>query len=151
MEEITLWAPGEAPQINAHDAPPQSAHRDSQRVHRPDQLERRYLASLRERDRFAFTARGRRRRRERYQAAMKRLAKEVAVAVSRPVSERKERTAASIRTYAATMALIEAASRHHKVAARRARAATRNSLILAMLAVAGLSLLAAYRGWIRLT
>ena len=125
VEEITLWAPGEAGHRDAENdaACTRVLSADSPPVIQ-GQLQRRYREITRERDRFALTDRGRRRRREAFDVTMKSLIKQAATEASQAIPDRPDRLDARIRIYAIMTELTSAVVRDHESVVRRGRKST---------------------------
>ena len=96
-----------------------------------------YFDSVRARDRFAIGSRMRRRRRERYDLALKTLVKTMASEASRNVPDRAVRLGVRAQVYGSVMLLVRTMARDHLIAVGRARSMLRWGLALAAIGTTG--------------
>jgi hypothetical protein len=132
IEEITLLVPGGPP-----------AQLDQASEHRPgspvsvtqpavvSELVVAYLKSIRARDRFAFTHRGRTRNRDRFDQSLKAIVKKLATDSATPVDSRSARMRVRAQVYGDTMELIRAMSVDQLRMVKRSRTYLRWSLVTA--------------------
>ena len=118
---------------------------------RPGDLERLvagYLKAARVRDRLALTQRARQRRQERFQLALKTLAKGMATEATRTVHERPLRLDIRTRIYGTMMVLARVTSEDHLAVVGRARNTLRWALSIAVLGFAGIVFTVLANGWL---
>ena len=142
IEEITLSVPGTPaeprPETESQRGPdPEARSEESAGLNK---LAAAYLKSVRARDRFSFTNKGRMRNRERFGQSLKAIVKKIATDASSPVKDRGARMGVRTRIYADVMQLASAMSNDQLVMIKRARTRLRWSLAVATLGLVGIAL-----------
>ena len=142
IEEITLSVPGSPaepqPETESQRGPDREAR--SEESAGLNKLAAAYLKSVRARDRFSFTNKGRMRNRERFGQSLKAIVKKIATDASSPVKDRGARMGVRTRIYADVMQLASAMSNDQLVMIKRARTRLRWSLAVATLGLVGIAL-----------
>lgn len=131
VEEVVLSVPGHPDGFGASDASPTPANGALERVVRD------YFASARARNRRAIGGWMRRRRRERYDLALKTLVKTIATEASRNVTDRSARLDARTQIYASVMSLVRMIAKDHLTIIGRARRTLLWAFAFAIVGVAG--------------
>jgi hypothetical protein len=138
VEEITLSAVGKPERWNdeAEIIPVErESLRDTQGM---AVLAKAYLKAARARDRFAFTRKGKARRRERFDQAVKAVVKTIASEASRIVDDRPARLEVRTRLYVGVMVLTNAVSIDQLRLLERSRRTLRWSVGLAIVGLLGI-------------
>lgn len=107
-----------------------------------------YFDSARGRDRPAMGDWIRRRRRKRFDLALKTLVKTIATEASRKVVDRGARLDVRTQVYGSVMSLVQAMTDDHLIAIRRARRTLRWGLAFAALGATGIAYTLMVNGWL---
>jgi hypothetical protein len=149
VEEVVLSVPGHPqswtePQSERHAS--EGSPADPSGTLEP--VVRDYFVSARATDRLAVGNWIRRRRRERFDLALKSLVKTIAMEASRKVPDRAARLDVKTQVYGSVMGLAQAMSRDQLIVIRRARRTLRWGLAFAAIGVTGVMFTLIANGWL---
>lgn len=151
MEEITLSVPGSFENdVRRQPLPLRDGERPvpAHAAWDLEKLARSYLQAARARDRFALTARGRQRRLDRFNMALKRLTKSLAAQGADAVQDRRARAEVRARIYAQTLVLARVTGQDYLRTVRRARRTMRWGLLTAGIGLTGVAFTLVANGWL---
>lgn len=152
IEEITISAPGEPDGPGGADQRSASNQAASDAMEPLDirRLARNFLKAARARDRLVFTQRGRKRRQERFNQALKSIVKDMATEASREVRSRSGRLEVRTRVYTTMMVLAKAVAEDQLRMIGRSRSSLRWGVGLIILGLGCIVFTLVANGWLEL-